>query len=281
MNLTAFAISFFSWEVIDVLLKYVIAFLMRRLGDTLGKPLYIADARRRAQFASQAPAYAKSTLHALIVALRGCCHLAALWSAPILSKVEITPALASADAAPAAAAWYAASMSVIDTNIILAGYLASDLLHVLLNYPHLGELDTVMHHITFLACACVAGYYHALPFVFGWLIVGEFSTPILNLRWALIKLGNTKGTTFLITESVFGVTFIITRLFIYGAGLAHFAWMLVNTWNLFSVDKYIVLFLTLLVSAGFVLNMVWLAKILHAFKRSRRKANESNERKSN
>ena len=112
------------------------------------------------------------------------------------------------------------------------------------------------------------------------LICMELSTPVLNARWALIKFGWTMGTLFCVVETLFGATFIVTRLFIYGAGLIHFVWGLLKVWDEITPPIWAQRVLTTLVAGGFTMNMVWVYKLAHAFKRSRRKAREPEEDKS-
>lgn len=107
-----------------------------------------------------APAYVVSTVHAMFAASRGIRHIVRLWLAPAMLKVHIP-----------AEKWLTAEMlpyldearTVIITNTSLAGYLLSDLTHVLMQYPNLGKLDTVAHHFAFLCCAVIAGASNLFP----------------------------------------------------------------------------------------------------------------------
>lgn len=96
--------------------------------------------------------------------------------------------------------------------------------------------------------------------MFSWLIIGESSTPFLNVRWFLIRqgLGHTAYMTFV--SLAFAVTFFLTRFCIYGTGLVH---ALFNFrafppdyphWGALSVMAFVVL--------GFFLNLIWLSKIM-------------------
>eukprot|EP00178_Gracilaria_changii_P016607 TRINITY_DN47859_c0_g1_i1.p1 TRINITY_DN47859_c0_g1~~TRINITY_DN47859_c0_g1_i1.p1 ORF type:complete len:314 (-),score=30.59 TRINITY_DN47859_c0_g1_i1:917-1858(-) len=218
---------------------------------------FIPESKARSILASQAPSYMLSTLHALYVTKRGFEHLAGLLHAPVVRKMihplesEIIPA--------AHTRFVVESGRVTFTNLILAGYLLTDLWHVIAQYPQLGKMDIIMHHVAFLACAIAAGHYSLHPFTFGWLIIGEASTPFLNTRWFLIKAGKGSTKYFRIIEALFGLVFITTRLFIYSIGLVH---------HLISIDSVpsrvptaVVMFTTSCIIAGFALNLAWLRKM--------------------
>jgi len=261
-----FLISFITWELVDFLLRQLVDYVMSLSPVQKALP----SPARRTLLHNQAPAYIKSTLHATLVAVRGWVHLYVLYDAPRLSKLQIVRYTSEPYI-------YDESMAVIHTNIILAGYLMSDLIHVLLDFPALGGSDTVLHHLTFLACAIIAGYYKAMPFIFAWLIVGETSTPLLNLRWLLIKCDYTLGKPFAIVEKLFAGTFIFTRLFVYGAGLSHFFYILLaQDSSQLNFPMWALVLIAFFVVSGFALNLVWINKISMAVKRSRRIALEAN-----
>ncbi|KAI0561076.1 hypothetical protein FGB62_93g055 [Gracilaria domingensis] len=157
------------------------------------------------------------------------------------------------------AAFAVESGRVIWTNLVLAGYLLTDLLHIIAKYPQLGKLDIVMHHVAFLACAISAGYYGLHPFAFAWLIIGEASTPFLNARWFLIKAGKGSTKYFRVIQALFGLIFIVTRLFIYSIGTCYH--MLTIKYIPSRVPNTIVAFSASCIVAGFILNMTWLRKM--------------------
>lgn len=202
------------------------------------------------------PAYAVSTVHALFAAARGVRHLVRLWGAPNVVKLCVPPPSALTERM---APFLPETSGVVLTNVSLAGYLLSDLIHVLWHYPNLGKVDTVAHHVAFFSCALVAGRYALYPFAFGWLIVGEASTPLLNLRWFLIRQGHGASRTLTHVSSGFAVVFFLTRFCVYGAGLAH----LFFTYSEMPVEirgflsGSVLCFLVF----GFCLNLAWLRRI--------------------
>jgi hypothetical protein len=109
-----------------------------------------------------APSYVVSTLHALFAATRGARHITRLWAAPANVQLHIPT---DEYLKPAMEPFLTEAHTVIMTNTSLAGYLLSDLIHVLVQYPNLGKFDTIAHHIAFLSCALVAGYGNMFPYV--------------------------------------------------------------------------------------------------------------------
>lgn len=202
-----------------------------------------------------APAYIVSTVHAVFAAARGVRHIVRLWPAPNVIKLCI-PTKVTAEAAP----FLAESFGVILTNISLAGYLTSDLIHVAWHYPHLGKKDTIAHHFAFLSCALIAGHYQMFPFAFAWLIVGEASTPLLNLRWYLIRQGHGASKMLVHVSTVFAAVFFATRFCVYGAGLLH----LYLTYSQMPDEVRGVLSgaVAAFLVFGFALNLVWLRHIV-------------------
>lgn len=107
-----------------------------------------------------APAYVVSTFHAIFAASRGVRHIIKLWYAPAIVKLHIP---ADIWLTPDMEPYMDEARTVIVTNTSLAGYLLSDLTHVLLQYPNLGKFDTVAHHFAFLCCAVIAGSGNLYP----------------------------------------------------------------------------------------------------------------------
>jgi hypothetical protein len=74
-----------------------------------------------------------------------------------------------------------------------------------------------------------------MAFCFGWLVIGECSTIFLNVRWYLLKSGRGGGKRsssrnmgrrsnyyyYEINNGLFALTFFITRMGIYSAGMVH------------------------------------------------------------
>lgn len=258
INAQALTFSFVAWELLYWLATAALRIPRARASLS---PVVLRDA----------PAYAVSTVHALFAAARGVRHLVRLWGAPNVVKLCVPPPTAITEPM---IPFLPESSNVILTNVSLAGYLLSDLIHVLWHYPNLGKMDTVAHHVAFLICALVAGTYQLYPFAFAWLIVGEASTPLLNLRWFLIRQGHGASRTLVHVSSAFGAVFFLTRFWIYGAGLLHLFFSYSEMPEEISgfLSAGVLCFLVF----GFCLNLIWLRRIVAiAFAPPRRK--EKNE----
>ena len=137
------------------------------------------------------PSYLVSFFHSIITTMRGTMHLYHLWGASNFDKIYI-PSKASYNAYDGSTiiTYRWAHLHVATTNTLFLSYLLYDLFHILLQYPRLGGVDTILHHVLFAFCSFINGTYGLMAFQFGWLIVGELSTIFLNVRWFLIKITN-------------------------------------------------------------------------------------------
>ena len=113
------------------------------------------------QFIAAAASNFNSTVHAIYMSYRSVQHVLQLWDAPDVVKM--------ASPSDASHPWYAAANECWNTNHAFAGYLAVDLLEVLMNFPHAGGLDALAHHVLFIISVCSAESFRLMPFAFGWL----------------------------------------------------------------------------------------------------------------
>lgn len=109
--------------------------------------------------------------------------------------------------------------------------------------------------------------------------MGEASTPLLNMRWFMIKLGQGHTTLFRVVEICFLLIFVVTRFFIYAAGLGY--QLLIIADMPAHVPNWAVNITMGTVCAGFVLNLVWLGKMWRLAKGGGRKRREAVEEKAN
>mmetsp|Transcript_7428 Transcript_7428/g.12935 ORF Transcript_7428/g.12935 Transcript_7428/m.12935 type:complete len:320 (-) Transcript_7428:364-1323(-) len=160
------------------------------------------------------PSYIVSFLHSIYATWRGIMHLYHLWNASNLDKLLI-PGKEIIDS------YRWAGLHVATTNTLFLSYLVYDLLHILLHYPKLGGVDTIIHHVIFASCSVINGTFGIMPFAFGWLIVGEASTIFLNARWFLLKSGRQTSDLLNKINTLFAATFFLTRIGIYSSGIIH------------------------------------------------------------
>jgi len=202
------------------------------------------------------PSYVASFVHCVTVTYRGVMHLVALFEAPIEAKIII--------AADASDPWYASAFPVYGTCVIFLSWLLYDIAHVIYLYPDVGGLDMVMHHLGFIAAACICGPCGALPFAFAWLIAGEFSTFFLDIRWLLINTGRGASAWLPATNAAFAIVFFLTRIVLYAIGLLHL-WIhrqtILSTPGVCCTKPLLYLVLGMLFTA-YGLNLVWMAKVV-------------------
>eukprot|EP00171_Calliarthron_tuberculosum_P021012 IDg21012t1 len=144
MDFKSFLLALVLWELVNALLKAA----LRRIGRSAWFHRVVPDSSARDTLVKHGPTYAKSTLHAVLVGARGWRHLWMMWDAPAEMKLQIMlNGGAVEQLIPGEARIIHESIGVLRTNVVLGGYLASDLLHVIMSYPELGGVDTVAHHM--------------------------------------------------------------------------------------------------------------------------------------
>ena len=236
----------------------------RRLASTQGVAL---DKKRRPTFARDGNSYAVSFVHASIVVVRGLQHLIQQYGAPLEAKFLQRPYDSVNE-------WAAGAAAIEPTNTIFLAFLLYDVSHVLLEYPRLGGMDVVAHHVLFAAASYVCGSNRVFPWPFAWLIIGELSTLPLNLRWVLIQSG--RGDTRLMTwtNRCFALTFFLGRVVVYGLGLLH----LFRSWEPHVEEACLrvpgLRFVCALFVAGYGLNLVWFRRIVRVASRPARAADD-------
>ncbi|KAL7485320.1 hypothetical protein ACHAW6_012096 [Cyclotella cf. meneghiniana] len=161
--------------------------------------------------------YVISLIHAIYASCRGVLHLYNLRNVSKLDKLLI-PQKHAIDGI-ITPRW--AHLQVATTNTIFLSYLLYDLIHILIQYPKLGGVDTILHHILFATCSIINGTYGILAFPFGWLVVGELSTIFLNWRWFLLKSGRENGLLLNGVNMSFAASFFLTRNIVYTLGMVH------------------------------------------------------------
>mmetsp|Transcript_5206 Transcript_5206/g.11395 ORF Transcript_5206/g.11395 Transcript_5206/m.11395 type:complete len:317 (+) Transcript_5206:42-992(+) len=205
------------------------------------------------------PSYLVSLIHSVCVTCRGIMHLYNLWHGNTADKL-----LVQRKGMPGSYRW--AHLQVTTTNTMFVAYLTYDLFHIILQYPKLGGLDTIMHHLVFAACSFINGTYGILPFQFGWLIAGELSTIFLNTRWFMLKSGRENSPLLGRVNELFAATFFLTRIGMYSAGMIHlFCFSMPELKSLPEISGVPISLLGMTcgcMTLGWILNMLWGYKIL-------------------
>ena len=113
-------------------------------------------------------------------------------------------------------------------------------------------------------CSLINDYYEILIFPFSWLIIGEWSTVFLNLRWGLIKTGRGNTKSFQLVQYLFALIFFVTRVVIYLAGVFELFGQRNELMMIVNEGKVPFVFLAITVSfigLGSFLNLIWFQKI--------------------
>lgn len=218
-------------------------------------PGFALDEKHVPALLSQGPSYVVSFLHCFSNGIRGCLHFKDIFGADTTVKLFFPPT---------PPAYENCIRNIEVSNVIFFSFLVVDIYHVLRAYPKLGGLDVVIHHLVFLCCSMINGIFGILPFAFCWLIIGELSTIFLNVRWGLIKTGRGDTQAFQVVQYLFALTFFLTRVLFYSAGLFELFLQrdglreIVNDRRAPETFLLITLFF---IACGWLLNVVWFRKI--------------------
>ena len=269
-----------AWEMMYHFFRYTIKYCLNKHPDWMLDPSLLnhntnhtengtitnrkINSLQEAKFnlINRGPSYATSQIHAIYASSRGIVHLYNLRTVSNMDKLCIPP-LHVMNNLPTVR-WM--HLRVATTNITFLSYLLYDLLHIIIQYPKLGGVDTILHHVLFALCSVINGTYGIMAFPFGWLVVGEISTVFLNWRWFLLKSGR-EGVLLDRVNGLFAVFFFVTRNVIYTLGMVHLFWF---SWDevkvLPEVSGVSIGWLGMTVGCmflGWALNVVWGWKILN------------------
>jgi len=170
----------------------------------------LAAARQCSQWTKIAKlggSYMTAFLNACMCSFLGCWILLAY----LLGTDGLGRAIALDDG-PAVNAVYTATRSFI-------GWLLMDCCHLLTHYPALGGVDMLVHHSLFLLMGALGYGYRVVPFVCGWLLLGEVSSIPLNIRWFLIQSGRGHSQMLAYTNYAFAACFFVFRVLLLNGGL--------------------------------------------------------------
>jgi hypothetical protein len=244
-------------------------------------------------FLKNAPGYAVAAIHALAVAYAGVRVYGVTQRLPIRDRYYMH-----------AKSQFAGPQKHFTeiANWAFCGYMTGDLMHILWHYPEMGKMDMVAHHATFIACSLLAGGSQTMIFCFSWLLMGEFSTPLLCLRWFIQQatyelkserivrwaerlgyrvdasnpiLSAGKQLEYSVSKA-FVFTFTIVRVVVYTSGFA----MMLSAWKAGILDQVPTFtrdVLLTLVTAGWGLNMYWWSIMIRKFLRGPPKVSAKTE----
>lgn len=162
---------------------------------------------------SEGPSYVVSLAHAVLATVWSAWNLFFLWTADVTGKSIVSSTEGRA------------AMQVVYPFL---AYLVNDLMHIA--FPKLGSwpagVDSIAHHIGFMALGTAVLGYGIYPFPVCWLLLGELSSIPLMMRFFLINSGHGETLAMTITNYTFALFFLCTRVLSYWAGLVHILWVL-------------------------------------------------------
>lgn len=150
---------------------------------------------------------------------------------------------------------------VMNVGMVFMAYLVCDGFFVILyrkDFPNVAEM--LAHHAVFLLACIFNSQQGRFFYMFGYLYFGELSSIFLGIRSLLKRLKVQEGSTWQAVNVLFALTFFLSRVVI----------MSFLLWDIFSSLPSIrsecsipqqVMFL-LLIPAGWLLNMVWMTRIV-------------------
>ena len=195
-----------------------------------------------------------STVHAVVLSLGAFACLAETWPLPRAASVV----------------GYAHAPDVFAR--IFLGYLAYDLIAMIVFYKELQDPSGLLHHVLFMPCAAYVLAHSIMAFPFVWLSFCEVSTPFVNLRWHLAATDRKSTPLYLYNGLLVAALFFVARVLFYGAGLAHLA-STRDVWGApglpFGHRGVVFMF-----AVGYALNLYWMASIFKAAKRAMKRGGE-------
>lgn len=209
--------------------------------------------------------YATAMANALLMSYLGLTMTPRLWDAPEATKTIVEM---SGD-------WAPYTQQVREGATRFLAWLLYDLVHVAHSWPHLGGVDTVLHHAGFIAFSALCVGYAVCPFPGAWLSCGEVSSIPLNIRWFLINSGYGKSKALEWANLAFAFIFFLTRVVLYWTCLHGFLTVEVPLLLSRGAPAGAVGIFSLLLSGGALLNAYWFVMIVDMATGGGKKARET------
>jgi hypothetical protein len=205
--------------------------------------------------------YLTCTAMTFYVAVRGLAHLIQLLDTPAIAKMHLSISNFNLDPPDYKPNIHVDTihLGIEMTGMIFSGYILADFVHIVATFPSLGGVDILIHHCIFFFYGLISSLYGAFPLAACWLLTGEISTVIYNIRWAIINTGYGHTSALKYVQIAFAVAFMI-RFVIYSGGLYYHLCNVHLTPK--SVPGWAVITLTTIQVAGFFLNLFWLPKVI-------------------
>jgi preprotein translocase subunit SecG len=173
--------------------------------------------------------------------------------------------------------FYSETQLIRTAAYIFISWLLFDLSHIILNFPHLGGVDQLIHHSGFLTLTYLCVFYEICPYAGSWLFCCEFSTLPLNLRWFLIQSGRGDSMLMHITNMAFAILFFATRIVLYWIGVLEFIQSTLPLLFTRGVPLSVLSTFAFLLVAGALLNAFWFTSIIQMARGQTRKKKNKNK----
>mmetsp|Transcript_1736 Transcript_1736/g.5072 ORF Transcript_1736/g.5072 Transcript_1736/m.5072 type:complete len:275 (-) Transcript_1736:35-859(-) len=146
---------------------------------------------------------------------------------------------------------------------LFVGYLHWDLIWLVWHRREQTDLSAVIHHVLFISVThyVLSGTYFKRPFA--WLSFTEVSTPFLNFRWFYAASNVKEGRGYFLSSLLFAITFLLTRVCGYGLGILDMLWSY-GEWK----ENRGLHLVAVGLGMGYVLNLFWSVKVVHALQRA-------------
>ncbi|KAB2081715.1 hypothetical protein ES319_A05G150200v1 [Gossypium barbadense] len=139
------------------------------------------------------------------------------------------------------------------------GYFFSDLAMTLWQYPALGGIEYVIHHLlsgTAVAYSMFTGEAQLYTYM---VVISEVTTPEIHLRWYLDTAGMKRSTAYLINGVVIFIGWLIARVLLFGYMFYH---VYLHYDQVIKMHAFGFVLVFGVPSALGILNLIWFGKII-------------------
>ncbi|KHG05793.1 Transmembrane 56-B [Gossypium arboreum] len=139
------------------------------------------------------------------------------------------------------------------------GYFFSDLAMTLWQYPALGGIEYVIHHLlsgTAVAYSMFTGEAQLYTYM---VLISEVTTPEIHLRWYLDTAGMKRSTAYLINGVVIFIGWLIARVLLFGYMFYH---VYLHYDQVIKMHAFGFVLVFGVPSALGILNLIWFGKII-------------------
>ncbi|XXG65791.1 hypothetical protein AAC387_Pa05g3412 [Persea americana] len=145
------------------------------------------------------------------------------------------------------------------------GYFIADLGMIIWQYPSLGGMEYVLHHLLSLvaiAYSILSGEGQLYTFM---VLISETTTPAVNLRWYLDTTGMKRSSAYLVNGVIMFVAWLVARMLLF-AYLFYHAYMHYDQVEHMHAFGFYLAFIVPSVLA--IMNIVWFWKIIKGLKKT-------------